>query len=255
MTGRSYFVEGIQGAGKSTMVERLAKELPDYRVYREGDYSPVELAWCAYVNASEYAGILKRYQGIAQEIEDKTVREGDMYVICYTRIITDITGFHKDLEQYEIYNANRNREEFSGIVLQRFRRYSGGNAIFECSIFQNIIENMILFFEMSDEEIVDFYREVREALGEKEYRIVYLEVDDVRAAEEVIRKERSDEDGNELWFPLMIRYLEESPYARHNGLLGMDGLVSHLLHRVRLEKRILKEIFGDCSEIILRKVL
>ena len=255
MAGRSYFVEGIQGAGKSTMVERLAKELPDYRVYREGDYSPVELAWCAYVSACEYADILNRYQEIAREIEANTVREGDMYVICYTRIITDIPGFHKDLEKYEIYNANRSREEFRGIVLERFRRFTEENAIFECSIFQNIIENMILFFEMSDDEIVDFYREVREALGGKEYRIVYLEVDDVRAAEEAVRKERSDEDGNELWFPLMIRYLEESPYARRNGLFGMDGLVSHLLHRVRLEKRILKEIFGGCFEIIPRKIL
>ena len=41
----SYFVEGIQGAGKSTMVAKLAQENPSYNVYREGDYCPVELAW------------------------------------------------------------------------------------------------------------------------------------------------------------------------------------------------------------------
>ena len=46
----NYFVEGIQGAGKSTMTEKLFREHPEYTVFREGDYCPVELARCAYVD-------------------------------------------------------------------------------------------------------------------------------------------------------------------------------------------------------------
>ena len=45
----NFFIEGLQGAGKTTFVQRLSDELKDYTVFREGDYSPVELAWCAYV--------------------------------------------------------------------------------------------------------------------------------------------------------------------------------------------------------------
>lgn len=41
---RAIFVEGLQGAGKSTMVNRLSQKNPEYTVYREGDYAPVELA-------------------------------------------------------------------------------------------------------------------------------------------------------------------------------------------------------------------
>ena len=44
----SYFIEGLQGAGKSTLQRKLSDRLPEYTVFREGDYSPVELAWCAY---------------------------------------------------------------------------------------------------------------------------------------------------------------------------------------------------------------
>ena len=40
---RNVFVEGIQGAGKSTLVGHLAKALPQLHVCREGDYSPVDL--------------------------------------------------------------------------------------------------------------------------------------------------------------------------------------------------------------------
>ena len=45
----NYFIEGIQGAGKSTLVGKLSEMKPDHKVFREGDYNPVELAWCAYV--------------------------------------------------------------------------------------------------------------------------------------------------------------------------------------------------------------
>ena len=42
----NYFIEGLQGAGKSTLVQKLSAHLPEHTVFREGDYSPVELAWC-----------------------------------------------------------------------------------------------------------------------------------------------------------------------------------------------------------------
>ena len=251
---KSYFVEGIQGAGKTTMVAKLAKENPYHNVYREGDYCPVELAWCAFLEEKQYQQVLERYKDIADQIREKTIREKDKKVIMYTQIITDIPGFHKDLEQYEIYNGNKKPEEFQDIVLKRFSDWNGQNGIFECALFQNIIENMILFFDMPDEEIVAFYRQVKECLQSKDYEIVYLHVNDVRKAEEFIRKERSDEQGNELWFPMMVAYLEQSPYGIRHNLKGMDGLVTHLEHRVALELRILKEVFTDNYTLVERAV-
>ena len=42
----NYFVEGLQGSGKSTLVQKLSEKYPNCTAVREGDYSPVELAWC-----------------------------------------------------------------------------------------------------------------------------------------------------------------------------------------------------------------
>lgn len=40
---KNIFIEGIQGMGKSTLLNAILAEIPRYHVCREGDYSPVEL--------------------------------------------------------------------------------------------------------------------------------------------------------------------------------------------------------------------
>jgi len=139
------------------------------------------------------------------------------------------------------------------VILERFGRWSGEGQIFECSIFQNIIENQMLYLLMDDDGILDFYRRLGRVLAGKHFQIVYLDVDDIEGTIDVIRKERSDERGVELWFPMMIRFLEESPYGKAHGLTGMEGLVAHLTRRRALEHRILEEIFAENSTVIRSK--
>ncbi|MDE7257991.1 MAG: hypothetical protein K2N77_01935, partial [Lachnospiraceae bacterium] len=80
---------------------------------------------------------------------------------------------------------------------------------------------------------------------------IYLDVEDISGGIDVIRKERSDDQGNELWFPLMIRYLEESPCGKARALTGLEGLLVHLEHRRNLERRIIDEIFRE-NVIVVR---
>ncbi len=249
----NYFVEGLQGAGKSTFVQLISDKLPDYKVFREGDYSPVELAWCAYVAEDEYRDVLRRYPLLRKEIQEKTAVEGNHRIVCYTQILTDTPGFHRDLEKYEIYNGNLEKESFEKIILERFAKWDGEGQIFECSVFQNIIENQMLYLMMTEDEILDFYRRLKAVLSDKKYKIIYLDVADIQGAIEVIRKERSDEEGKELWFPLMIKYLEESPCGKERGLTGLEGLLVHLERRKALEHRIIGEIFKENTIIVQAK--
>lgn len=242
---KNYFVEGLQGAGKSTFVQRLSNELQDYKVFREGDYSPVELAWCAYVTEQQYYEILAKYPSLSAEIKAKTVEEGEQRIICYTKILTDVPGFHKDLEKYEIYNGNLDKRSFEKLIFQRFTDWCGEGQIFECSVFQNIIENQMLYLMMSDDEILEFYVKLKCVLGKKPYRILYLDVEDILSTIHIIRKERTDDRGNEMWFPLMIRYIEQSPYGKLHGFVGEKGLIEHLEKRQELEHRMIAEVFRE----------
>ena len=56
---------------------RLAEMLPGHRVFHEGDYSPVELAWCAYLTEEQYRSILEKYTDIAEELKKNTTIEPD----------------------------------------------------------------------------------------------------------------------------------------------------------------------------------
>ena len=295
---KNIFIEGIQGMGKSTLLQAIASKYPEYMVCREGDYAPVELAWCAWLTKEEYEGVLGRYEALKDEIEKNTVVEkidkdscehGNAisfkeqeqmdalrYIVCYTKIITDILGFHKDLEQYEIYNGRKSLEEMQEIILARYERFfatfkseskkdtkncvdafkdsfSKEGYLFECSFLQNIVEDLILFHQLNDDEIVDFYKKLYEKVDKEKFTLLYLYSDNLEETINVIKKERSDGQGNEMWYPLMQEYLVNSPYGKAHGYKNFEDMVNHFRHRQRLELRIIKEVVGENARVIPAK--
>lgn len=253
ITMNNVFIEGIQGAGKSTLVNHLAQIFPNQQVIREGDYSPVELAWCTWMTEEEYLAVLERYAAIREEIEKNTHKEHEHYIITYTRILTDIPGFHKDLEQYEIYQGKKTLQEFKEIVFSRFCAFHEMGYLFECSFFQNVIEDLILYYMLSDEEIMEFYRELYSIMNKECFRLLYLYSEDVAENIRVIKKERADNCGNELWYELMLQYLIRSPYGQNHNYSDFEDMINHFEHRQKLEMRIIKEVVGDNAKVIPSK--
>ena len=249
----NYFIEGLQGSGKSTLVRKLSEKYPELKVITEGDYSPIELAWCAKVSKEKYNEILDKYSSLRNDIEQKSHEEDDGVVICYTKVITDNHSFYQDMEQYEIYNGRIPFDEFKKTVLARFSKWNGDNTIFECSLFQNIIEDMILFRVATDSEIMDLYKEIARTLEGKKFHIAYIESVDIPSNIAVIRKERSDDKGNEMWFPLMMGFFDNSPYAKSKGVSGEEELYKHFKQRQDLELKILSELFEGHYTVIRSK--
>lgn len=245
------FVEGVQGSGKSTLLNHFEKNYTNYKVYREGDYSPVELAWCSYLSENQYHECLEKFN-YYPEIIDNSHKENDKYVVTYTKIRAE-GAFYQYMEQYEIYNARVSYDEFKSIIYSRYRNFNGDNNIFECSFLQNITENLILFYLKTDDEIVEFYRELYSLINQEQFKLIYLYSDQIEENVLLAKKERIDENGNEIWFSLMMDYLSNCPYGQANNANDVDALVKHLTHRRDLEIRIVNEILGDKGIIIQAK--
>ncbi|MBQ8233397.1 MAG: hypothetical protein IJZ34_15940 [Lachnospiraceae bacterium] len=250
---KNIFVEGIQGMGKSTLLRSISAEIPELHICWEGDYSPIDLAWCTWMTKEEYDQLLKAYESIREEIIKNTVKEDDKYIVSYTKIITDIPNFHREAEKFEIYNGRKSLQELKEIVISRYQKFSENGYLFECSFFQNIIEDLILFHQLSDDEIVEFYRELYGSINKEQFLLLYLYSDQLEETIKIIRKERSDNQGNEIWYPLMLEYLIHSPYGMQHGYKDFQDMIAHFKHRQQLELRIISEIVGESAMILPAK--
>jgi len=255
---KAIFIEGLQGSGKTTLLRNLSKEFPEYKAYYEGDISPVELAWCSYMTKAEYEAALLKYPHVAQEIKQFSKQEGERYIVAYTRVLAEMREFYEHIEQYEIYNGRVGFERFREIILGRYRAFAktaeDTGYLFECSFFQNSIESMMLFYEKSEQEMLEFYKEAYEILQLKGFLMLYLKSGAIRENILQIKQERTDEKGVELWYPLMLNYLKESPYGKTHGYQGLEDMISHFERRCEMEARIIEEIIGkDCMVLQAKK--
>lgn len=247
---KNIFIEGLQGSGKSTLLAKLSEQFKEYQVYREGDISPVELAWCSYMTQQEYEKALAEFPDLKQEIQSHTVQEDsslteNAFITAYTLILAENRKFYEYMEQYEIYNGRIPFERFRHIIYERYRRVRGTGNIFECSFFQNVMEDMMLFYQLSDEEILSFYRGAYEQIEQEHFRMIYLVSGDIEQNILNIKKERSDEAGNEMWYPLMMNYFMTSPYGKEHDCKEFSDLIAHFKRREKLEMRIIEEVIKE----------
>ena len=250
---KNIFIEGIQGTGKTTLLRLLGQQLPDYHVYWEGDYSPVELAWCTYMTEAEYEQALEKFPALAEEIKKWTTEEAGRFIVQYTRVMAEHRDFYEYMEQYEIYNGRRPLQEFKAILLKRYQAFAGEGNIFECSFFQNIVEELLLYYDMSEQEILEFYQELFAQLKDKNFVLLYLYSEQIEENILQIKKERSDGNGNEMWYPLMLRYLNDTPYGKKHPFEGVADMAAHFRRRMEMEMQIIEKVIGEQAIILQAK--
>ena len=250
---KNVYIEGIQGTGKTTLLRLLGQQLPDYHVYWEGDYCPVELAWCTYMTEAEYQLALEDFSNLADEIKKRTTIEGNRYIVEYTRILAERRDFYEYMERFEIYNGRRSLEEFKQILLTRYTNFEGSGNVFECSFFQNTMEELLLYYDMAEQDIIEFYEELFAALKDKEFVMLYLQSDAIEENILQIKKERSDNSGNEMWYPLMLRYLNETPYGKEHPFAGVEDMAKHFRRRMEMELKVIEKVLGNQAIVVPAK--
>ncbi|BCN29094.1 P-loop NTPase family protein [Anaeromicropila herbilytica] len=238
------YVEGVPGSGKSTLLGELQKNVPEYKYYYEGDICPVELAWCSYMTQEQYNKAIEDWPQFESMIKENSKMEGSYYIVSYTKIQTDNHEFYRYMEQYEIYGGRKNIQEFEEIIFYRFHSFYETGNVFECAFFQNIIDELMLFAEYDDNQILDFYRMLITQITD-DFLVIRLISNDIKSSIEQIKKERINEQGEEVWYHLMMDYLSKSPYGKYRNYQGFDDMVRYFERRITLEKRIASEILQN----------
>lgn len=250
---KNVYIEGIQGTGKTTLLRLLGQQLPDFHVYWEGDYCPVELAWCSYMTEAEYQQALVDFPDLVEEIQKLATKEDEHYIVQYTRILAENRAFYEYMEKFEIYNGRKPLEEFKRILLHRYEQFAGNGNIFECSFFQNTMEELLLYYDMPEQEIIEFYEELFAKLRDKDFLMLYLYSEQIEENILQIKKERSDNSGNEMWYPLMLRYLNDTPYGKKHPFAGVEDMAAHFRRRMQMEMKVIEEVLGEQAVILSAK--
>lgn len=239
------YIEGIPGCGKTTLLNKLGESLTDYKIYSEGDFSPIELAWCSYMTEIQYNQVLLEFPELNEDIRNHTVKEDTHYIVAYTRIHTDKFTFYQHMEQFEIYSGRKSIEEFKNIIFHRLEHYKGYNNIFECSFFQNIMDELILFALYDNEQIVDFYREMVSYIDLEHLLLIRLESKDIENTILQIKRERVNEKGEEDWYPMMMEYLGSSTYGQLHHFSDCTDLVEYFKRRIKVEEMVMTEVLKE----------
>lgn len=244
------FIEGIPGSGKSTLLHKLQERLPLYKFYYEGDITPIELAWCSYMTPEQYKKAINDWPQLEKEIKENTRIDGNYNIVSYTKIRTNQHDFYNYMEKYEIYSGRKNIQEFSRIITERFTQFHGTGNVLECAFFQNIVEELMLFAEYDDEQILDFYRHLVESISD-EFLVIRLINNDIETSIKQIKEERVNEQGEEVWYHFMMNYLNQSPYGKTHKYESFADIISHFKRRISIEQRISEEILHHrCIDVV-----
>ena len=90
-------------------------------------------------------------------------------------------------------------------------------------------------------------------IDKEHFLLLYLYSDKLEEYINAIKKERSDNQGNELWYPMMLEYLKHWPYGEKYGCSTFEDMIRHFGHRQSLEMRIIREVIGDNAIIVPAK--
>lgn len=239
-----HFIEGIPGSGKSTVLISL----PDtslYNRYFEHELATViDVTRKAFLTTKQYEKFIsdvtplcKRVYGSNDYLYGVNKIHNNTIELCGYKIIAlETLGFtnkylNKKIEELSAYEISGQRVPLDKyfMILKAlfddflFRFDNDIYHFFEGALLQNILFDLVGAYQLTDEQIFEFYDNLIEYHYKNLFEVDLLCVDNI---ENIIKKAARERVNNSpLWIDSFINCIEQSPYGNSRGLTGINGVI------------------------------
>ncbi|MBE5962824.1 MAG: hypothetical protein E7256_15850 [Lachnospiraceae bacterium] len=273
---RLILFEGLPGTGKSTLSKQAYEILTNHGIpavlYNEGNLHPADLSWSACVPLSKLPNLFQTYPAYESAIKEHMSLEADYAVIAYTEfpIKEEDQALYDLLASYEIYDARIPLADFKKKHYDRWERFAKEHTpqfaddipsngitspkepnseqrfIFECTLLQNHINELLLFHNQNEEEIILHISHLVELVKDLNPVLIYLNPTDIAHTTKNAAKERCNPSGEPVWLNSVCKWIEESPYGKAHSLSGLPALLAYLKNRKHIEEIVMHALPIPC---------
>lgn len=234
-------VEGMPGSGKSEMMRFVAEILAEggtkASCFDENDMNhPADYAFHAFMREDQIKSLSPQEQ---QQLYSEGTKRLSGLIIPLPKISVSLFG---KVIPYKIYDnldwitekpvMLEHWQSFAKKALMRSKLY-----IFTNCVLQNPVSEMMMRFDFSFSEIMDYIFAIYKITAGMNPVIIYLKCTDIKAHIEEESKRR-----NSSWLNSTIDYHTSRGFGKRNGLKGLSGYINCLEARQRIELKILKEL-------------
>jgi len=225
-------VEGLPGAGKSTISEALAKHLANVRHYtEEAPDHPVDLDGVAVLSREEWEaegltdsmihdegsyGRLVRYAGL-DEAQASRLAGKDAYSLPFAS--------HVELMKERWARFARRAEQEETVYL------------FDCAFLQNPLTIGMIAQDVDEEIVTRYVEDVSRLIEPLDPVLFYIEESDVAESFRRVYAERPDG-----WRHGFVDYYTGQAYGIKRGLTGIEGTIAVMEERKKRELALLERL-------------
>jgi len=178
------------------------------------------------------------------------IRQYDEYYCIFYPVLKDVPELVRTLKEYGAEEGRLTSHDFMGLLKNRIRCFVNFALkddciyIFESVIFQQVLNELVLYSDCTADEMVAFILEITEILKPLHPMIFYLKPNDLKAQINKVAAERLS-DNYDLypdWIDWMVEFVKKPKYGKRNAVKSREDLLAYFMERAEIEKMAFEEL-------------